>query len=320
MATPHEVTALRTTSLLSLDPDLGIGLTAAERLRAAREALVPFVDLERGPWRPSGYAGIPGRPYALLIVEGLLVCDLILGDVVTSELLGPSDLIETTASAHDLLPVVTRWTVSDPARLAVLDLRTRMFMHRWPAIGTALLERTVRQAARNSVHRAINQLPRVEDRLLAIFGYMAERWGRVGGGGIVIPLALTHESLGRLIGARRPTVSLALRDLAADGALGRRADGSWVLRFDAAAGVGGDAADPPPESDVRAVEEIRQRRAGRDPFHASAADRAALRARFTLLMEAHERRRERVAEALARSARVHEQVYASREGRARPAR
>jgi CRP/FNR family cyclic AMP-dependent transcriptional regulator len=52
----------------------------------------------------------------------------------------------------------------------------------------------------------------------------------VSGDGVIVPLALTHRILGQLVGARRPTVSTALSELAERGELVRRADGSWLLR------------------------------------------------------------------------------------------
>ena len=48
----------------------------------------------------------------------------------------------------------------------------------------------------------------------------------------MIPLALTHRILGQLVGARRPTVSTALSELAERDELVRRPDGSWLLRGD----------------------------------------------------------------------------------------
>jgi CRP-like cAMP-binding protein len=50
--------------------------------------------------------------------------------------------------------------------------------------------------------------------------------------GVVVPLALTHRILGQLVGARRPTVSTALGELAERDELARRPDGSWLLRGD----------------------------------------------------------------------------------------
>jgi CRP/FNR family cyclic AMP-dependent transcriptional regulator len=49
---------------------------------------------------------------------------------------------------------------------------------------------------------------------------------------VIVALALSHRLLGQLVGARRPTVSGGLSELAARGALVRRPDGSWLLRGD----------------------------------------------------------------------------------------
>ena len=50
-----------------------------------------------------------------------------------------------------------------------------------------------------------------------MFGLLADRWGRVTPDGIVVDLALTHELIGHLVGGRRPTVTLALAELAESG-------------------------------------------------------------------------------------------------------
>jgi hypothetical protein len=69
----------------------------------------------------------------------------------------------------------------------------------------------------------------VELRVLALLWHLAERWGRVGREGVVLPVKLTHETLGRFVGARRPSVTLAMGQLADDGLITRRDDGAWVL-------------------------------------------------------------------------------------------
>jgi CRP/FNR family transcriptional regulator, cyclic AMP receptor protein len=69
----------------------------------------------------------------------------------------------------------------------------------------------------------------VEDRLHAMLWLLAERWGRVTPEGVTLPLRLTHELLGQLVGAKRPTVSLAMKELEARGAVRRRLDGAWLL-------------------------------------------------------------------------------------------
>jgi hypothetical protein len=46
---------------------------------------------------------------------------------------------------------------------------------------------------------------------------------------VALPMTLSHRMLGQLIGARRPTVSTALGELAKEGEILRREDGTWLL-------------------------------------------------------------------------------------------
>jgi CRP/FNR family transcriptional regulator, cyclic AMP receptor protein len=78
---------------------------------------------------------------------------------------------------------------------------------------------------------AISAWPRVEERVLALFWQLADRWGVVRPDGVVIELALTHATIGHLVGAQRPTVSLALHALAEAGLLRRGDTGAWTLSF-----------------------------------------------------------------------------------------
>jgi CTP:molybdopterin cytidylyltransferase MocA len=48
----------------------------------------------------------------------------------------------------------------------------------------------------------------------------------------VLELPLTHQVLGRLVGAQRPSVTTALSDLARRGVIERREDGAWILHGD----------------------------------------------------------------------------------------
>jgi CRP-like cAMP-binding protein len=83
------------------------------------------------------------------------------------------------------------------------------------------------------MHLAMLHLPRIEDRIIALFSDLAERFGQMTPEGALIELDLTHEVIGHLVGSRRPTVTLALQSLAANGTLVRREDARWAL--DAAA-------------------------------------------------------------------------------------
>ena len=131
-----------------------------------------------------------------------------------------------------LLPVQAVWSVLSTVTLAVLDRRFAAEAARYPEITAALFDRLGERSLRLATTQAISQLTRVDRRLKALFWHLAERWGRVSGDGVVVPLALTHRILGQLVGARRPTVSTALSELAEREELVRRPDGSWLLRGD----------------------------------------------------------------------------------------
>ena len=60
----------------------------------------------------------------------------------------------------------------------------------WPEIFASLVERAARRAERLVVMQAIAHLTRVDDRLLALLWCLAERWGRVAPGGVVVSLRL----------------------------------------------------------------------------------------------------------------------------------
>jgi Crp-like helix-turn-helix domain len=102
-------------------------------------------------------------------------------------------------------------------------------MTRYPEVVVAVVDRVNERGLRLAVTQAISQLNRVDRRLLALFWHLAERWGRMTGEGVALPMTLSHRMLGQLIGARRPTVSTALGDLAKRGELKRRQDGTWLL-------------------------------------------------------------------------------------------
>jgi CRP/FNR family cyclic AMP-dependent transcriptional regulator len=215
--------------LSEVDPALAEGVPLADAVDATGSAVVPVVSLGIGRWSPALLRPAVGRPFALLVVDGLLIHDLRIADSAASELLGPGDLAGARPVGDVLVPTASSWTVVHPSRIALLDARLTRTIRLAPVLATRLLARAAEQCARLSAHRAIVQLPRVEDRVLALFGHLAERWGRVGSGGLIVPLRLTHEMIGRLVGARRPTVSLGLKALADQGALDRRDDGSWLI-------------------------------------------------------------------------------------------
>ena len=220
--------------LLEADPELGSLLAPARRADAERDLIVRTHRLSVGPWDVSRLAGASADHVGLLVLDGVLARELVVADHVSAELLGPGDLVRPWqgAGAAGLLPVRAVWSVLSTVTLAVLDRRFAAEAARYPEITAALFDRLGERSLRLATTQAISQLTRVDRRLKALFWHLAERWGRMSGDGVVVPLALTHRILGQLVGARRPTVSTALSELAERQELVRRPDGSWLLRGD----------------------------------------------------------------------------------------
>ena len=226
--------AAETIHLLQADPELGALLSPGRRAEAERELMVRTHRLSVGPWDVSRLAGASADHVGLLVLDGVISRELVVADHVSAELLGPGDLVRPWqgASSTGLLPVRAVWSVLSTVTLAVLDRRFAAEAARYPEITAALFDRLGERSLRLATTQAISQLTRVDRRLKALFWHLAERWGRVSGDGVVVPLALTHRILGQLVGARRPTVSTALSELAEREELVRRRDGSWLLRGD----------------------------------------------------------------------------------------
>lgn len=212
--------------LLELLPDLGEHLSPEERaliwglfvptVRATNET----VDVDALLEDRAAFAGV--------MVEGLLLHRMAIGGHHTLRLLGPGDIVIPSPSARPTLVSDAGYRAAGPVAIAPLDDRALLAMRHFPRLFGVLQSHLGEAQQRLATQLAICQLPRVEDRLLAVFWLFAEAWGRVTPSGTVVPLTLTHDALGELVGARRPTVSLALKELATRGALVRQ-DDEWLL-------------------------------------------------------------------------------------------
>jgi CRP-like cAMP-binding protein len=218
-------------ALLEADPDLGAGLNPADTAAARRHLRAAAISVPRGTWEAEGVEPRPGL--GLLVLRGLLVREVSVGDRVRAELIGPGDLLRPwDVEPFDTLalPYSCRWCAIEPAELAVLDGQLLPALARWPTVLDELMRRTVRRSNRLALQLAIGELQGVDVRLNNMLWHLAERWGRVTLAGVVVPFALTHEILGRLVGAQRPTVTSALSELAERGVVRRLPDGrGWLL-------------------------------------------------------------------------------------------
>jgi CRP/FNR family transcriptional regulator, cyclic AMP receptor protein len=225
------VTDRHIASLLELDPDLG-QLLEGDRVAAARHELrVAVHTLEAGPWDIDN--GSPTSPdhIGLLILDGVLAREVLVSDTVSTELLGPGDIVRPWRlhNASTLLRHGVRWNVLTRSRVGLLDRRFAASVASFPEVNAAIIDRVNERALRLAVTQAISQLNRVDRRLLALLWHLAERWGRMTPDGVALPMTLSHRMLGQLIGARRPTVSTALSQLARESEVMRRDDGTWLL-------------------------------------------------------------------------------------------
>jgi CRP-like cAMP-binding protein len=214
--------------LLDADGDLAAAVPDGDRERARRALVVPVHAVDPGIV-DLGQLAMADTTFVLLLLEGTLTRDVVLADHELSELLVPGDLLSPWEPVAEGIPSVRRLRALDEARLAALDGRFIRAAAVWPGLLTAVQRRLNDQEHRVATHGVICQLPRVEQRILAVMWHLAMRTGKVGTEGTVVPVRLTHQALGRLVGARRPTVTIALKQLAATGRLVRRPDGTWVI-------------------------------------------------------------------------------------------
>lgn len=218
--------------LLDEDPDLGGDLAGSDFSAARGQALAPVVELEPPVWDPTDISGqADGGWLGLLMLSGLLIRRVHVGKRSACELFGPGDLFRPwdTDGEYDPLPIKVDWLVLQESRLAILDTEFVLRVARWPTINSRIVSRVAQRARNLALTQAVTHLPRADARLLILFWLLADRWGRVGPDGILIHLPLTHEVLAMLIGAHRPTATVALKRLADLGFLVREATDRWLF-------------------------------------------------------------------------------------------
>jgi CRP-like cAMP-binding protein len=232
---PHEGASEDTrpsVCLLDVDDVLAAAIPHDDTAAARRMLQLRTLRLTTGPWTPP--AGI-GRVLALSVLDGLIVREQVANGHVS--LLGPGDLADVRALATG----AERWRVVRRTTVAVVDARLLIAGRQWPRLFAALTHRLFDLAAEQTTLNGMLSMPRVDSRLMELFEHYADRWGRATPGGRVLDLPLTHEMLGRLVAARRPTVSLALATLVEQGKVHRDETGAWVLP---ATAEGAPPADP----------------------------------------------------------------------------
>ncbi len=215
--------------LLDLDADLADELEIDIRRAARAAATAVTVQVDPGCVPMESWLTANSRGVGILVIDGAVVTDVRVGGRTAAEIIGAGDLIQTEDCTHDeLLAWDVTWRALLPTRFAFLDQSFAKRVRFWPQITQALLRRAGSRTHDLNVQRAIAIQPRLEVRLTLLLWHLAARWGKVEPGGIRLPLPLTHQLLGRLVGAERPSVSHALARLARSGLVTGHAD-EWHL-------------------------------------------------------------------------------------------
>jgi CRP-like cAMP-binding protein len=219
-------------ALLDAFPGLGERLDQDARRLAAR-LTIPTATV---------HPGERDRLIALLASVGdhgpatpLLVCEGAVYRVVWrlgtpgADLLGPGDVVPRPGAAGLGAESWRRSQILLPTRIAGLPGSLWRAVAALPPLVTGLLGSVLADRDALPWQRAASNQPRLEDRLMLFMRDAAARWGRPAAGAVRVPLPLTHEMLGTLVGARRSSVTLAVAELSARGLLLRERGRTWLL-------------------------------------------------------------------------------------------
>jgi CRP/FNR family cyclic AMP-dependent transcriptional regulator len=230
MPAPPSPTHGTTVRVLDEDLELAAAVDQASFQQARLAAVAPLIEVPKGAWEPPSAPRERARDFGLLVLSGLLVRDMELAGRSFVELRGPEDLLRPWDDAAEITSVSPgiSWTAREPTRLAWLDGDFASSVVTWPEITATLVARATRRARLLSFQLAILELKRVNLRVLLLLWHLADRWGRVGAEGVRLDLDLTHDLIGRMIGAHRTSVTVALRELTSEGRI-RRDRRRWVL-------------------------------------------------------------------------------------------
>lgn len=207
-------------------PALGSHMPPKHRAVARQTLLVDITRIESGEWHPDRTPQGPGH-LGFLLVDGLMLREMVIARGHGVELLTKGDLLRP--SQEDSASFArARWQVVRPIMLAELSPDLAASIARFPVLIEGLLERLMQRSRSLAAYATIESVRSLDDRLIALFWHLAERHGRRRADGVLVPLPLTHQILAELVGARRPSVTVALKRLDEAGRVSRVPEG-WLL-------------------------------------------------------------------------------------------
>src|ERR1700754_1273169 len=140
-------------SLLELDPELGQLLTPDRRALAERELRVRVTTFSVGEWDGRRLADADPTHVGLLVADGVLAREIVLGDTVSTELLGPGDIVRPwhIGGPPELLEVAVRWNSLSSVQLGLLDRRLAVALGRYPEVWAVVVDRLSERAQRLAI-------------------------------------------------------------------------------------------------------------------------------------------------------------------------
>jgi len=219
-------------NLLHTDSRLAGVLSTGQLARAASPAQVRAQLLSPGGWDPPAASAEGSSWLGLLVLDGFISLETSYFGDSALEILGPGDLLRPWDEKleYPLAAITSRWRVLTPATVALLDDEFAARIASWPALTSEILARASRRARWLTARMAICQQIHVRDRILYLFSRLAIRWGTTDAGAAIVPVPITHEQIAKLIGAQRPSVTIAVGELAGEGLLTRLSDRTWRIR------------------------------------------------------------------------------------------
>jgi CRP/FNR family cyclic AMP-dependent transcriptional regulator len=196
---------------------------------AARRLVARVRHRPRGPFDAATIVPEPADSLGLLVLDGLIALGLDAGRAQVSWLIGPGDLIRPWDMRETCLTEQPRWHAITNTRVALLDGDFSRRAGGIPVVARSVVARAAQTSQWLLAKSLIVSAPVIEERLLLLFALLAERWGKVRSEGVWLELPLTHDMLARMTGARRPSVSTALRSLDDAGLVESMHRGCWLL-------------------------------------------------------------------------------------------
>jgi CRP/FNR family transcriptional regulator, cyclic AMP receptor protein len=214
--------------VLEVDPELGAAIPPDEFAEALRASRAPVRAARVGEFEFDPLPDLASL--GALILEGMIVVRIEFGGSAHLEVLGAEDVVNPwhLEASPTLAEHVTVYVVKS-GYVALLDRDFALRMARWPEVSAALVRRLVVRARRMILRASILSRPRVDERIALMFWLLGDQFGNVTPEGLLVRLPFTHNQLGEIVGAKRSTVTLAIRQLVAADRLRIPARNQWLL-------------------------------------------------------------------------------------------